>query len=1026
MRRQVLFMLMIVLFLVANGKVNAQKLYVSGGKMSVQKLIDAIELQTGFRVSFQRETLDLRQIIKMSKGKFSVRQILDQLTGMKLEYAVTPSAILIRRKPDHPVCNNAHSIKITVTDEYNMPLHHVIIWQQSAHKSFNTAHDGTLVVHTSRFPDTLLCNAVGSLPERIIFSRDGPIRILLHTDNLLDEAIVAVGTTGARSRYIGGDTARIGRRQLTGQSISDVMGALSGRVAGMLVTPTSGVHGARYNISLRGRSSIFNGNDPLIVIDGVPFAAGNQSISNITGGNAAGSLSPLSFLQKDNIERVEILKDAAATAMYGSKGGNGVILITTRRAMPGKPSLDLSVSSGISQVTRRLHLMNTRQYVDMRKEALRNDGLTPDAINAPDLTMWDTTHSTDWGRYLVGGLGRSTNAQLSFVAGGERTNFFLGLHHLHETDVFPAHAPYDLQTITANLHHSTTDGRLEIKVNSLYGWDVNRQYTMDITSMQFLAPNAPSLGSEQGNLLFPLNDGYKARSSNLMAGIDAIYHITGHVSFRSNIGYSGVTVWENSQIPGVSVYNASSKYSRCIIDPRLEYRLNDRHWDIRLSGGASWQRAHNSIDNSPVIGSQSQTTYDPYMALSTSLHLTWKARISLDLAKRSDISKRFKKYGNFGSVALAWVFSEEEAIKRLFPLISLGRLRAGYGVTGNDQLDSGYGNNALLPWGVWVAGGAAWETIVKRDISLDLGLVQNRLLVTATWYHNNSQNQLLPDMLFPGTGPMTLYNWPVIVRNSGWELQLTSRNIYNKNFKWTTSINTSLPANKLAAFPGVDSTPFGYNLTVGQSLTSLWGYKYTGLNPQTGVFQFQDMNKDGRLTWADQEIVGNLDPRWYGGMDNTISWRNWQLSALLEWRVQQGMSYQATWFRDNPPGSMLAGVYSNQTTDLLDRWRRPGDKADNQQLTARTNTSAGRAFNKYLSSSAQLVDASFVRLRSISLFYQLPVSVTRKMHLRDLKLSLQGENLLTLTPYKGGDPEIQNVMILPAMKMVSAGIEVRF
>jgi hypothetical protein len=309
------------------------------------------------------------------------------------------------------------------------------------------------------------------------------------------------------------------------------------------------------------------------------------------------------------------------------------------------------------------------------------------------------------------------------------------------------------------------------------------------------------------------------------------------------------------------------------------------------------------------------------------------------------------------------------------------------------------------------------------EFATDWGFLSNRYLFSLAWYRHRSDNQILPDS-FPKSGPPnTLHNRPVVLQNSGWELNLLAKNIDKKDFGWTTSLNFSFPVNKLLYFSN-PSPSFYDNFVIGQSIHVLKGYKYLGVNPTTGLFQFRHQQGD-TPTKADITTLGNLDITCFGGLQNNIRWHHWQLETNIEFRKQKGANYQAAIYQANPPGSFHT-IYSNETTDILHRWQKPGDIAPYQKLTTKKSSPAAQAITNYLQSDGILTDASFARLKTITLSWDWPDRLLRKLGLQEGKLSLEGQNLFVLTPYKGTDPETQSILVLPPLKTIELHVQVKF
>lgn len=871
-----------------------------------------------------------------------------------------------------------------------------------------------------------------------------------------------------------GDMSQVQGTQLNCTPGTNLQASLEGRIPGLPIVQTSGIAGASFSATIRGRTSILSGRDPLYIIDGIPFAAGNQSLSYLPTGNASGSLSPFSFLEIADIEKVEVLKDAAATSIYGSRGANGVILITTKRGKIAKPRISVDFSTGINGVTRRPTLMNTRQYTRMRLEALGNDNIKPTSATAPDLTVWDTTHTTDWGHWLIGQTAPTYQGKAAVSGGDSTTQYFASINGLQEKNVFPFHPTHNLLSMQGNLTHRSKDQKLNIQLSAMHDHDWNHQVINDPTQWQFLAPNAPPL-TQGGQLVFyakgvpfanPLSfllEPYQAISQNTLGDAMVSYRLTHHLTISANIGFNEIGVNERSETPirsqpitgnptGSSDF-AFTTYASNIIEPTLEYKKDTGKFRFSALFGSTWQNqmsktrglidtgiSNDALLNQPGLaydkpGALLQNSYY-YKALFAKATVKLKNTYILDLSARRDGSSRFGPgihYGFFWASGFAWIFWGNK-FQQTIPAISLGKLRISEGVTGNDQIGT-YNNcypytlnpfQSIPNYTAALGPGSTWETIRKTEISMDWGFVDNRFLFTASWYLHRTGNQILPDS-FPAAGPNASFsNKKVVSQASGYEFSLTARNIDQPRFRWTTTLDLSLPTDKLVSFPGLAQSNYASLLVVGKSLEVVKGYRYLGVSRDSGVFQFKDLNGDGQITPADQTAVGKLAITAEGGLENTLRIGQLRLECFIQGRKQTGTSYTAAFYANNPPGAYAPGMYTNTTTAFLDRWQHPGDRATYQKLTTTSNSPAGQAISLYTASSAVLTNASFIRLRNVCISYDLPAAWLKKAHLTTVRWFLQGQNLAVFTQYRGVDPEIQSPLTMPPMRTIVAGIHVEY
>jgi hypothetical protein len=512
--------------------------------------------------------------------------------------------------------------------------------------------------------------------------------------------------------------------------------------------------------------------------------------------------------------------------------------------------------------------------------------------------------------------------------------------------------------------------------------------------------------------------------------------------------------------PTGSAYEAHSAYRSWIAEPQATYVFRRKSWVFDILAAYSWQGVRNVITSSTALGfasdsllrqpSYAASTFPDspqladyqYRSLLGRVNINWRNTYILNVTGRKDASTRFEgahQTGYFGAAGMAWVFSEAPWSRRWARVLSYGKLRGSYGVTGNDLVSgnnhyldswspasaiiaqnasSGYSTGPLRP-------DASWEVMRKLEVALELGWLDNRYTFAVDWYRHRSDHQLLPDTLpLPGT-PIHLSNQPVVIQNSGWEFSASAKPLHDSRLEWTVLANVSLPVSRLVRFDGVAGSPFR-DLQVGRSLNALKAYRYMGVDPSSGIYRFADINKDDTIDGRDRVYGGNLDVTCFGGVENILRWRRWRLQALVDGRIQQGIRYEASIFAVNDPGTNLYGYYSNQPVSVTNRWRQPGDRALFQQVSAGTTSPAADALQLWLGSNAVLTNASFLRLRTVSLSYEWPADALKKIHLQGIKLSLQAQNLLTLTPYRGVDPEVQSAVILPPLRTVMAGIQVKF
>jgi hypothetical protein len=425
-----------------------------------------------------------------------------------------------------------------------------------------------------------------------------------------------------------------------------------------------------------------------------------------------------------------------------------------------------------------------------------------------------------------------------------------------------------------------------------------------------------------------------------------------------------------------------------------------------------------------------------YQAVFGRANLNWADKYLLNLTGRRDGSSRFgpdRQFANFGAIGAAWVFSKEAFIKDHLPSLKYGKLRGSFGTTGNDQIGnykylntySSYiypyqGQTGLVPTQLYNPD-YGWESNRKMEFGLELGSSNDRIIAMVSYYNNRSSNQLVQAALPIQTGfNGVIQNLPALVQNTGWEYQLNAAIVKSKSFTWDASLNLTFARNRLLKLPNLSSSAYASSYEIGKPLNIIKLVHTTGVDPQTGILQFTD--KDGHSTSTpafpdDYTVVKDLTPAFYGGFSNRLQYKGLSLTLFFQFVKKDGFNDA---YSNPTPGSM-----TNQPATVLSRWKKTGDITNTQLYT---NSDLGSTAYAYYSSSSDgiISDASFIRLKTAALSYSLPVKWNSKVRAELIRFYLQGQNLLTLTKYRGGDPEITNSSILPPLKMLTAGMQFTF
>lgn len=965
------------------------------------------------------------------------------------------------------------SISGKITSEDGTPLENASITLKGLSKAAISDKNGEFHITAVNKDDILVVNTVGYEKKEIPIGGRNYVLVTLKTQTGQLDEVVVIGYGTAKRQYLTGSVVKVSAADIEKQPVANPLQALQGRTAGVVITSSSGIPGADISVQIRGVNSVSAGTKPLYIIDGVPVES--SSISKVY--TAGGYISPLNAINPADIESIEILKDADATAIYGSRGANGVVLITTKKGKAGRTKLDADFSSGQSQVARRIDFLNTPEYVKLRRAAFVADGIAPDADNAPDLLVWDSTKTTDWQNLLIGNTNPFTNAQVNLSGGDERTRLLVGAGY-HDEGTVLIGGGYDKRAnLHVNVDHSSLDKRFLLTTSLTYGNDNIKTIASDPFWYLATAPNQPvydSTGkkpywlgavSEQYNPVAYKYSNATTKTDNFIGSLNLKYKIATFLEAKVDFGYTRQNQRQISTFPSTSLdpnYNYGysnyadfgTSYSQSYsIEPQLNFSKNiAQKGRLGLLVGGTFQRRQTggdlieginfssdalleSLGAAATIDYKKSTSTDyKYASVFSRLNYAWDDKYIFNGVYRRDGSSRFgpdKRFGDFWSVGGAWIFSKEKFIANALPFINYGKLRGSYGLTGNDQIgDYQYlqtytsttypyqGSPGLYPNRLSNPN-FSWEKNKKLEFALDAGLFKNRVSFTVAWYRNRSSNQLVSYPLASQTG-FTSYqaNLNALVQNQGWEFEFTTKNIVQKDFQWSSTFNITFAKNKLLSFPGLASSSYANTYVIGQSLHLLKMYHFTGINQQNGVPEVQDVDKDGVYSYPNDYVnAGTTDPKFYGGLSNSFTYKGFTLDVFLQFTKQIGYGY--LWVFYQPPGFM----YNVSKQYATNYWQKAGDKAAHSGLTATAGTAIYDAYYYYYTfSDATLSDASYIRLKNVSLSWQFPAKWLKKLPFENARVFLQGQNLLTFTRYDALDPETQTST--PVLKTFTAGVHI--
>ncbi len=1059
---------------------NSQTVSLSAKNMKLDKVFSAVSQQTGYHIACNYQLIENAPPLTLELVNATIEATMETLlAGRPLEYTIRSKTIFIKSKtmPKTPsikdILKDQLRIVGRVTNAEGQPIAGVSVIIKGTTTGTTTNAEGYFVLNVQEGQTLVISSVQYDTQEVGIDQSIRELTIVLKASiSNLQEVVVNKGYYTESKKLATGNVSTVSASEIEKQPVSNPLAAMQGRMAGVHIVQNSGVAGTGFAIQIRGRNSIrTEANNPLYIIDGIPFATEDLRNHDISA-RILGSYgpSPLNSINPIDIESIEILKDADATAIYGSRGANGVVLITTKKGKAGKLKVSANAFTGASKVARLMKLMNTEQYLEMRREAHANDGATTYPSWAYDVNgTWDSTRYTDWQKVLIGRTAKTQQAQVGLSGGNEQTQFLISSTIFRQTTVFPGDFEYKKGAVHLNLRHRSADKKFSMELSSNYVLDNNNQIESDLTRESIrLEPNAPALYTEDGalnwanstweNPLRHLVTSYQGKSNALFASLQLRYQLPYGFYIKINGGFNSKAVNETNKTPSTiydPAYGLGSEYASLQIssgnqqswqmEPQLGWEYNWGKSRFSALAGSTFQdQTHNMIymggygfPSNALIGNIAAATYQyiinntdqiyRYNALFGRINYSFDEKYIVNITGRRDGSSRFgpgKHFGNFGAVGLAWLFHEEAFLSKLSPVLSFGKIRASYGTTGSDQignyqfLDTYVLSNRLYEGLVGLSPSRlynplfGWESNRKFEVALEIGLWSDRLFLSTAYFRNRSSNQLVGIPLPGTTGfPSIQANLDATVQNTGYEVELRTVNLTSKKLRWTTSLNLTVPNNKLIDFPNLASSTYAAQYEIGQPLDIRKVYHYTGIDKATGLFTFLDVNGDGQFTGAeDRKTIIRTNVRYFGGLTNTFSVGGFQLDFLFQYVKQTGSNYFA--------GGAMPGLRNNQPVSALNRWQRDGDEAWLQRYSTGSDAAAYNIFSRYQFSDAVLSDASFIRLKNLSLSYNFPAKWLSK---GSCNVYLQGQNLLTFTQYEGADPEIMSVSTLPPLRVITAG-----
>jgi TonB-linked SusC/RagA family outer membrane protein len=899
------------------------------------------------------------------------------------------------------------------------------------------------------------------------------VNVKLAEDQSKLKEVVAIGYGTKFKRDITGSIGTVKGKELADLPTPSFEAGLQGKLAGIQVTVGSGVAGSPSLIRIRGVASVSASGDPLYVIDGVPV---NQDYFS-RGNNGSMNQNPLATLNPLDIETINVLKDAAATAIYGARGSNGVILITTKTAKKEGWNFEFNTRVGTASPTFLPQMLDNKQFLQLYQEAWENDGKTGRAV-LPGGIKWEDAEktNTNWIDELVHvGFKQMYNFSTGYKDTANKWSAFMTMTH-DNNGSYLVENKYVRNSARINADYEPLKG-LKFTLNSSFskgtnyrvynGWSGGLGAAMS-TALP-IYPIYDSAGNYNSSNVNPVRVrdllDWKTFENRSINSLNISYDITDKWNITAFGGFDYSHIFDDVYTPKelilsthsgdanrfvanstTQTYNVRSYYK--LIEDKKNYlgilggveRIKNRTENFNLFADSSTEAFYKN--KSALAQADSGVITEQFWAINSAFarfDYSRKNKYLADFTIRTDGSSKFgpnNRYGFFPALGLGWVISEEDFMRRL-PKVSFLKLKTGYGISGNVPTENNSwrqvfigstnnikynGNTTVYPTNQENPN-LQWETSNILDISLEAGLFKNRLSFEIAFYDKTTKNILLQLATPSSTGFGSYWENTGTFRNWGTEFAFTSKNITTENFWWETQFNISRNFNKVIDL-GIyfqDALSGGTNDTrvvVGQPLGTNYLVRYKGVDPANGRPVYLDKDGNETYTWRndDRVAVGSVLPKAFGGFTNNFKYKNLYLSTNIYYSLG-GNIYNSSAKRQN-------GVVTdwNMTTEYFDRWQEAGDDAKYPKLSQDETNEYGLPGDPYQYNTTLFIEsASYVRLRNLTLSYAIPAKVFNNK-IQSMNIGLGAFNVLTWTKFTGGDPEIARDFENPQDRNMSAGI----
>jgi len=1066
------FFLLFISFIQVSASSFAQSISLKKSNATLLEALRSIQKQSGYKLVYNTQMLRSAKAVDVSLSNSTLKEALAAcFENQNLSFVIDDKTIIVKHLPANMLAQQIEIVITgTVVDKENLPLPGVSVSLKGSTTGMVTDLNGKYSITVPDNKSVLVFSFLSFATQELTVGNKTNINVVLAEQSQNLEQVVVIGYGTQKRTDILGAVSSVTSKDLDKAVFNTVDQLIQGRASGVLATSTSGEPGADVAIRIRGNNSINGNNSPLYVVDGIP----------VTG---------VPNFNPQDIESLDILKDASATAIYGSRGANGVILITTKRGSTGKTIIGLTSNTSVSKVLNTYNMLNGEDYARYRNEAiLAKTPLAPIPFPNPEQYAGK---GFNWQDEIIENGVRSDYG-INISGGKEDVRFYISGNYLGDNGII-LNSRFTRSNLRANVDANGLNDKLKLKFSLNTSQEKSNRAISEsrgfpssagpIVNALMSEPIVPSLrffgmtgeNEQFYNPYLEVTDKVdRGFNTNLIANTSATYSIlkdlsltvAGGLDYR--LGERGIfypsTVGSGINAKGLGIANNNRAYDY-VVNSYLNYNktLNSKH-DLGFTLGAEYSEFNNYSYSSNVSNFEVESLNLDNLNIGTSRNdigsgrnesvlqsgffratYAYSKKYLVNATMRADGSSRFatnNKWGYFPVLGLGWRISEEEFMQPI-EVISNLKLRATLGETGSQAI-SPYQSLSRYGTTVYPIGNAPtlgylpnsvenpnlkWETTRQLDLGLDLGLFNNRLEFSFD-YFNKRTTDLLSSIALPGQAG---YNSALVnfgsIENKGVELGVTAFIFDNKNFRWNSNLNLTSYKNTILELGG-DERIFGPNIgtnltgasghiyTPGDEYGRFWGLIATGLIQQSdldaataagrplatlnndrvlGHWKYQDLNNDGVINNLDQQQIGNPNPDLFFGFNNDFSYKSFSLNIFFQGTL--GNDVYNTLGTIVNEGFDNNESYKNQTVEWYNKRWTPQNPHNDIRFPSINSGNPTPA-------NYMVEDASYIRLKNVSLRYQVPL---KSKVIGGLQLYVTGTNLLTITEYTGFDPEVSQL-----------------